>query len=222
MNILGVIPARYDSTRLKGKPLELINEKPLIQWVFESAIKYKKFKEVIIATDNEEIKKTALSFGANVCMTDKSHNSGTDRIAEVALKFNKNIDIIVNIQGDQLNFSKGVIEKLISPFEKNSLLKMSTIGSSLLEEERNNPNTVKVLVDKKNYAIYFSRASIPYIKEKISIPVLSHIGMYAYNRDFLLKFSKLKPSNLEICESLEQLRAFTYQKLKIKFLKLIL
>lgn len=205
MKVVAVIPARYESKRLRGKPLLKLNKKPIIQWVYEAAISTELFDEVIVATDDKKIYNFVVSIGGNVRMTNKNHKSGTDRIAEVVQDIDA--DIIVNVQGDQPFVTKQLLKKLISPFMKSGKPQMSTIACTLDQLEIDNPNTVKVVTDLNDRALYFSRSMIPYVRfENKQANYYAHIGLYAYRKDFLLKLTKLKQTPLESVEGLEQLR----------------
>jgi 3-deoxy-manno-octulosonate cytidylyltransferase (CMP-KDO synthetase) len=205
MKFLGVIPARYSSTRFPGKPLELINGKSMIEWVYKRTIK-SDLDKVIVATDDERIYNEVISFGGEAILTSKEHETGTDRIAEVSTKYPE-YEVIINIQGDEPLIEKNMINSLINPFIEDADLKMATLKFKLDNiEDINNPNIVKVITDNNNYAIYFSRSPIPYPRHMDMGNYYKHIGIYAYEREFLLGYSKLKQTSLEISESLEQLR----------------
>lgn len=206
MKILGVIPARYGSSRFEGKPLALINGKPMIEWVYKRALK-SNVDRLIIATDDLRIYEKVEEFGGEVMMTSKKHKTGTDRIIEVAKKWSE-YDVIINIQGDEPLIEPDMINQLIIPFLEDNTLKMATLKHEILNEKNiDNPNVVKVITDKDGYAIYFSRSPIPYNRDRKKIKYYRHIGIYGYNREFLLKYKKLEKSLLEDIESLEQLRA---------------
>ena len=196
MKIIGIIPARYSSTRLPGKPLIKILNKPMIQWVYEAVSKSKLLDKIIIATDDKRIFNCAKSFNANVAVTPHC-NSGTDRLAFVAKKIN--CDIVVNIQGDEPLIKPAMIDLAVKPLINNKYILVSTLATEFKSEnEIRNPNDVKVITDKNNYAIYFSRLPLS--------NSLKHIGLYVYRKDFLLKYSKMIQTPLEIAEKLEQLR----------------
>lgn len=206
MRIIGVIPARFKSTRFPGKPLVKILGKPMIEWVYESAIKCSELSEVIVATDDERILKVVKNFGGKALLTSSTHNCGSERVAE-AIKDVK-CDVVVNIQGDEPSIKPEYISKAISAFD-NPKTEVSTLIAPIFKEsEYNNPNIVKVVCDKKGYALYFSRANIPYLKSSRFTDTIAfrHIGLYAFKRNTLFKFVKLPPSKLETAESLEQLR----------------
>ncbi|MEG6585071.1 3-deoxy-manno-octulosonate cytidylyltransferase [Dendrosporobacter sp. 1207_IL3150] len=210
MNILCVIPARYSSTRLPGKPLADIAGKPMIQHVYERAKQAERPTTVLVATDHELVYQAVKSFGGEVMMTSADHPTGTDRLAEVANSF-PDADIIINVQGDEPLIEPKVIDDLASAFDDSPDLAMATLMTEMEEIEHNNPNAVKVITDLKGYALYFSRSIIPYPRVKdVGMPVHKHLGIYAYRRDFLLKYAKLSPTPLERTESLEQLRALEH------------
>lgn len=202
-----VIPARYSSTRLPGKPLKDICGKPMICRVFERAKLAKSVAEVIVATDDERIFQAVEKNFGRAVMTRADHKTGTDRLAEVAEKFS-DVDLIVNVQGDEPLIEADLIDELVAEFVKDENLQMATVATELREEdEMKNPNNVKVVVDKSNNALYFSRSLIPYPRNAGRAKVFKHIGIYAYRRNFLLSYSKMEPTPLEQTESLEQLRA---------------
>ena len=211
MKIYCVIPARYASTRLPGKPLADIAGKPMIQHVYERAKLAKLPAEVIVATDNELVFQAVQEFGGSVVMTASDHPTGTDRLAEVAQRLT-DADVIINVQGDEPLIPPTIIDDLAALFTNNQdELVMATLASPLLTEEQDNPAAVKVVTDLAGNALYFSRSLIPYPRNHpAELTFLKHIGIYAYRRDFLLKFAALKPTPLEQAESLEQLRALEH------------
>ncbi|MHA1378139.1 MAG: 3-deoxy-manno-octulosonate cytidylyltransferase [Candidatus Helarchaeota archaeon] len=201
-----VIPTRYHSTRLEGKILADICGKPMIYHVYHQVKKARKIDEIIVATDDVRIKDAVEKFNGNVIMTSKKHKTGTDRIGEVAS--NISTDIILNIQGDEPLIQPEVIDQLSDLISTNKKIQMATlVTDNILNDELNNPNDVKVVIDQNNYALFFSRALIPYPRNKKFARYYKHIGVYGYKRDFLLKFIKMKQTPLELAESLEQLRA---------------
>ena len=207
MKALCIIPARYSSTRLPGKPLKDICGKPMICRVFERASLAKSVDEVIVATDDERILKAVEKNGGRAMMTRADHKTGTDRLAEVAEKF-PDVEVIVNVQGDEPLIESSLIDELVAQFELNAELQMATVAVELNhEDEMKNPNNVKVIMDKKNNALYFSRSLIPYPRNSGKAKVYKHIGIYAYRRKFLLDYAKMDSTPLEESESLEQLRA---------------
>jgi 3-deoxy-manno-octulosonate cytidylyltransferase (CMP-KDO synthetase) len=209
-----VIPCRHSSTRLAQKHLiELSNGKTIFQMTYEQCIKTNADK-VVIATDNQEIFDRAKLFTQDVVMTDINHPSGTDRVAEVASSMSE-YDYIVNVQGDEPLIEPDSINKIIDAITKDSkAVSYSAMTPFISLGEVQNPNNVKVVVDKNNHALYFSRSIIPFNRNinKNSTHQLGykHLGLYAYKRDFLLKYTKLGPSNLSIVESLEQLRVLEH------------
>ena len=206
MRTLCVIPARYASTRLSGKPLADICGKPMICRVLERASRAQKPEKVIVATDDERIYDAVRAEGGEAIMTRADHPTGTDRLAEVAEAYPE-VDLIVNVQGDEPLIEPSVIDDLIAPFEMDENLPMATVMVRMEDAaEQLNPNNVKVIVDKLGYALYFSRSLVPYPRAAAG-PVYKHIGIYAYRRDFLLRYARLEPTPLERAESLEQLRA---------------
>lgn len=206
MRTLCVIPARYASTRLPGKPLADICGKPMICRVLERASRAQKPEKVIVATDDERIYDVVRAEGGEAILTRADHPTGTDRLAEVAEAYPE-VDLIVNVQGDEPLIKPSVIDDLIAPFEMDENLPMATVMVRMDDAaEQLNPNNVKVIVDKLGYALYFSRSLVPYPRAAAG-PVYKHIGIYAYRRDFLLRYARLEPTPLERAESLEQLRA---------------
>lgn len=207
MKVLCVIPARYASTRLPGKPLSMIAGKPMIQHVYERACQAQLPDEVVVATDNELVEQAVLGFGGKAVMTSPDHPSGTDRLAEVALMY-PDVDVIVNVQGDEPMIPSEVIDRLAEAFEGDADLDMATMKVVMDEEDYENPAAVKVVTDQRGYALYFSRSLMPYPRNKPEgFKVFKHVGIYAYRRNFLLKYAALTPTPLEKAESLEQLRA---------------
>ena len=206
MRTLCVIPARYASTRLPGKPLADICGKPMICRVWERARRAEKPERVIVATDDQRIYDAVRKDGGEAMLTRADHPTGTDRLAEVA-QAHAAVDLIVNVQGDEPLIEPSVIDERIALFEADENLQMATVMTRMEdEEEQKNPNNVKVVVDKLGYALYFSRSLLPYPRAAAA-PVYKHIGIYAYRRDFLLHYARLAPTPLEKAESLEQLRA---------------
>lgn len=202
-----IIPARYASTRLPGKPLIKIHDKTIIQWVYERACQSKLAQEVIIATDDERIYQSVKEFGGHVKMTASSHQSGSDRIAEIA-KENPDLKIIVNVQGDEPLITSESIDNAINCLISDKNADISTLIREITEQEEiSNPNIVKVVTDNFGKALYFSRAAIPYERVSGHAKFYAHIGLYAYRRNSLLKMTELPQTNLEKAECLEQLRA---------------
>lgn len=201
-----IIPARYDSSRLKGKPLIKVKDKPIIQWVWEKAVMARLADRVIIATDNEQIFKEAQEFGAEVEMTSSEHTSGSDRIAEVAQR-HPEISYIVNLQGDEPLITPESIDEVIKGV-KNDGADISTLIRILKDKKDiENPNCVKCVINNDGYAMYFSRSKIPYERNVGIAQIYGHLGIYGYKKESLLKMTEMEQSTLEMAESLEQLRA---------------
>lgn len=206
MKIACIIPSRYASTRLPGKPLRMIAGETLVHRVYERAALAKLPDIVIVATDNEKIEREVKSFGGRVMMTSPDHPTGTDRLAEVAASL-PDYDIVVNVQGDEPFINPDVIDSLAKMLAERDDLDMTTAAAPLKEDEYDDPSAVKVVVNQKGEALYFSRSLIPYPRNEFSVPPLKHVGIYAYRRDFLLAYAGMKQTPLEKTESLEQLRA---------------
>ncbi|HWA07496.1 MAG TPA: 3-deoxy-manno-octulosonate cytidylyltransferase [Ignavibacteria bacterium] len=213
--VIGVIPARYGSTRLPAKALAMIHGKPMIQHVYERCLKSKQLSEVLVATDDKRIFDTVINFGGNVVMTSKSHKSGTDRIGEAV----KNIkcDIVVNIQGDEPMIDPKNIDKAVDPLIRDKNINVSTLCFRISDiKEIYNPNVVKLVFGSNNNALYFSRSVIPFNRDNNKTEYFKHIGLYVYRKDYLLKLIKMKPSKLELTEKLEQLRVLeSGEKIKV-------
>lgn len=217
MAVVAIIPARFGSTRFPGKPLAMIGGKPMIQHVYESARKARGLDRVLVATDDRRIESAVRNFGGEVVMTSKEHVSGTDRLAEVARKIRA--DWVVNVQGDLPFIRSETIGRAVGPLRRDRSIAMGTARTPIYRhDEWLNPNVVKVVTDAKGFALYFSRAAIPFARANGAPSADSgervwghrHIGIYVYRRDFLLKFSRLRPAPLERTEGLEQLRALAY------------
>lgn len=212
MKFIGIIPARYQSTRFPGKPLALIGKKPMIRWVYEQVSKA--LDQVWVATDDERIAKSVKEFGGKVIITSASHKSGTDRCAEAArlLSADHNFDVVINIQGDEPFIHPDQIEQLKSCFTDKDASIATLIKKIENTEELFNPNRPKVVIDASHNALYFSRSPIPFVRgeeESFWLRVStfwSHIGMYAYNAEVLQEITRLEVARLEVAESLEQLR----------------
>ena len=218
MNTLCVIPARFASTRLPGKPLADIAGKPMIVRVYEQAAKATRLTEVIAAVDDQRVYDAVVQNGGNAMMTAKDHPTGTDRLAEVAAA-HPEAELIINVQGDEPMIEPALIDELAASFDDDPDLQMATVMSPMANQaDIDNPNNVKVVTDKKGYALYFSRSPLPYFREKTGMAVYKHIGIYAYKREFLLNYAKMAPTELEQTESLEQLRALE-NGYKIKVIK---
>lgn len=210
MKVIGIIPARYASSRFPGKPLAKLGGKYVIQRVVEQVGAV--LDDVYVATDDERIYNTVTSMGAKAVMTRSDHQSGTDRIAEALEKIGGNFDVVVNIQGDEPFIQKSQIETVVACFN-DADTQIATLGKKFATiEEAKNPNSPKIILDNRSYAMYFTRALAPYIRGKeecqwIDVyPFLKHIGLYAYRTEVLREVTKLPQSPLEIAEGLEQLR----------------
>jgi len=216
IKVIGVIPARYSSTRLEGKPLKDICGKPMVQYVYEASMKARLLNQVFVATEDQRIVDAVEKFGGLVRMTSSSHRTGTDRIAEVAAGI-VDTDIVVNIQGDEPLLLPDMIDEVIQPLLDEPDLPMSTLCIPILDEEKlSDPNVVKVVFDVNGYALYFSRSLIPYPRKKEHYLAYEHLGLYAYRKDFLMTYIKIPQTRLEIHESLEQLRVLeTGYRLKV-------
>ncbi|MCB9218370.1 MAG: 3-deoxy-manno-octulosonate cytidylyltransferase [Ignavibacteriales bacterium] len=204
VKVIGVIPARYSSSRFPGKVLASLNGKPMIQWVYENAAKSEFLDQLFVAVDDEKVKHAVENFGGKAVMTKINHQSGTDRIAEAVE--NIDADIIVNVQGDQPLFDATMIDEAVEPMIKDASILMSTIKTKISEEDYDDPAVVKVVTDENDYALYFSRSLIPFSRDKKKHDVFEHVGLYAYRKDFLIKVAQMPQSNLEKIEMLEQLR----------------
>jgi 3-deoxy-manno-octulosonate cytidylyltransferase (CMP-KDO synthetase) len=214
MKIVAIIPARFDSSRFPGKPLAEIQGKTMIHRVYEQT--KKAIDDVFVATDDQRIEAEVLNFGGKSIMTESSHKSGTDRLAEaikiIESSYNQEFDIIINVQGDEPFIHPEQIKELIGCFHDESTEIATLIKTIALNEEIFNPNLPKVVVDKDDYALYFSRSPIPYIRNMDKgdwsehFPYRKHLGMYGYRKEVLKKITLLPPSSLEIAESLEQNR----------------
>jgi len=205
--VLGVIPARYGSTRFEGKPLHIIAGKPMIQWVYERCGNTEYLSDIIVATDDQRIFDTVIAFGGNAMMTSSDHPSGTDRIAEVAQNYPE-YEIIVNIQGDEPMIAPQMIDRTVEPLLLNDEIPVCTpVRRIESQDDILNPNIVKVVRDYGGFALYFSRAPIPFDRDGKGLGTwYKHIGLYVYQRSFLLEYTKMKTSSLENTEKLEQLR----------------
>lgn len=214
MKVLGIIPARYNSSRFPGKPLIDLKGKTMIQRVYEGALKSEKLSRVIVATDDLRIFNEVKRFGGEVMMTKDTHPSGTDRCGEVANHFS-DIDVVVNIQGDEPLVDFRQLNALITAFEDENT-KIASLGiKDVTLDDINNTNRIKIVVDSKNNALYFSRSPIPnFVNSKgnplENYPFYRHIGLYAYRTSILKELVQLEPTKLEMIESLEQLRWLYY------------
>lgn len=201
-----IIPARYGSSRLEGKPLLKVNDKPIIQWVYEKAKSVKSADVVIVATDDERIYDAVKAFGGEVEMTSNEHKCGSDRIKEVADR-HEDFEYIINLQGDEPMIKQEMIEAVIDGV-KNHNADISTLIRPIEDKnEVENPNLVKCVIDNNGFALYFSRSKIPFERKENPAPFYGHIGIYGYTRKALTKMTTSPQTPLEISESLEQLRA---------------
>lgn len=208
MKKIAIIPARYQSSRFPGKPLALIKGKPMIQWVYEGVQEVREIDDLFVATDDIRIYKCVENFGGKALMTSPNHQCGSDRLAEsVELLKLKDDDIVINIQGDEPLIRKEMVKTLIHAFDDSEVY-MATLKKKItVESEIANNNVVKVITDTKDFAITFSRYALPFNRDNYAdIVYYKHIGIYAYKKWFLEKYSKMEKSFLEKCELLEQLR----------------
>lgn len=210
MKFIGIIPARYASTRFPGKPLALLGGKPVIQHVYEKVAAV--LEAAYVATDDERIYDVVKSFGGKVVMTRTDHKSGTDRIEEAIEKIGGEWDVVVNVQGDEPFVAKSQLDTICHCFD-DPTTQIATLGKPFESMEAvQNPNSPKIVVDNMGFAMYFSRSVIPYVRGKemsswlTHYPFLKHLGIYAYRKDVLRQVTQLPQSSLEIAESLEQLR----------------
>jgi 3-deoxy-manno-octulosonate cytidylyltransferase (CMP-KDO synthetase) len=201
---VGVIPARFAASRFPGKPLAPIAGKPLVQRVWEGARTAKRLARVLVATDDERIAAACRGFGAEAVLTRASHPTGTDRIAEAAAGIEA--DVVVNVQGDEPLIEGHVIDAAVAALEEDPEAAMSTVAHPCEPEGLDDPNRVKLVLDRRGRALYFSRSRIPFEREP-GARWLQHVGLYAYRRDFLLAFVRMEQTPLERTEALEQLRA---------------
>lgn len=213
MIIVAVIPARYAATRFPGKLMQVLGNKTIIRHVYDNTVSTGLFKDVFVVTDSEIIYKEISESGGKVIMSKKEHESGSDRIAEAIAEMN--IDVIVNVQGDEPFIKKEPLEKLVHLFN-DAGIQVASLMRKISKEEAANPNNVKVVTDKLDYALYFSRSIIPYQREeKMNAEYFLHVGVYAYKKEVLMNFTKWPQSSLEKIEKLEQLR-YLENGIKIK------
>lgn len=207
MKIIGVIPARYKSSRFPGKPLTEICGKPMIYWVYQQAKKVTEFDKVYVATDDERIRAACNEYDMEVILTSDQHNTGSDRVAEVAQKVEG--DLFVNVQGDEPVIHPEMIQQVISIFLEDDSVYFGSLKKEITDpEEIRAASTVKVVTDDKGDALYFSRSVIPSnIKDGKQARVFRHVGIYAYKKEFLLKFAAMEQTELELGEGIEPLRA---------------
>lgn len=210
MKFIGIIPARYASTRFPGKPLALLGGKPVIQHVYEKVAAV--LEAAYVATDDERLYDVVKSFGGQVVMTRTDHKSGTDRIEEAIEKIGGEWDVVVNVQGDEPFVAKSQLDTICHCFD-DPTTQIATLGKPFESMEAvQNPNSPKIVVDNMGFAMYFSRSVIPYVRGKemsswlTHYPFLKHLGIYAYRKDVLRQVTQLPQSSLELAESLEQLR----------------
>jgi 3-deoxy-manno-octulosonate cytidylyltransferase (CMP-KDO synthetase) len=211
--VVGIIPARYDSKRLPGKPLVLIHDRPMIQHVYQRASEATTLQQLVVATDDPRIQKAVAQFGGEVLMTSGEHLSGTDRVAEAARQLVLKDDaIVVNIQGDEPLLKAEMIDSLVQNLQENGDVPMATLAYPETDNhDLTDPGVVKVVLDAKWRALYFSRSPIPAVRDRSSPPpYYKHLGFYGYRNGFLQEFTKLSPGVLEKLEKLEQLRALEH------------
>lgn len=212
MSIIGIIPARYASSRFPGKPLAELAGRPMIQHVYERACRATSLEEVMVATDDERIFNAVREFGGEAVMTDPNHLTGTDRLAEVARRLSS-AQVIVNIQGDEPLINPAAIDAVAVPLRDNADIHMASVMTPLADPTlAAEANIVKVVTDLNGFALYFSRSPIPRPRDPLALPGpwKRHLGLYAYQRDFLLTLSELPPTPLEKLEMLEQLRVLEH------------
>ncbi len=209
IKILCVIPSRIGSTRLARKALVPIQGKPMIQWTYENARRCSSLTKLVVATDSPEIAEVITNCGGTVEMTDPKIATGSDRAAVVAER-HPEMDVIINLQGDEPFIKPQMLDELIKPFFQTDMPEMATLAFPLLPHEITDPGIVKLVTDLKQNALYFSRSMIPYQRQQTAVPLYHHMGLYAFRRDFLLRFTKLPQTPLELTESLEQLRALEH------------
>ena len=212
-DVVGIIPARYDSKRLPGKPLVLIHDRPMIQHVYQRASEATTLQQLVVATDDPRIQKAVAQFGGEVLMTSGEHLSGTDRVAEAARQLVLKDDaIVVNIQGDEPLLRAEMIDSLVQNLQENGDVPMATLAYPDTDNhDLTDPGVVKVVLDAKWRALYFSRSPIPAVRDRSSPPpYYKHLGFYGYRNGFLQEFTKLSPGVLEKLEKLEQLRALEH------------
>jgi 3-deoxy-manno-octulosonate cytidylyltransferase (CMP-KDO synthetase) len=208
-NAIAVIPARYGSKRFPGKPLAPIAGVPLIVRVMQAAQKAQRINDVMVVTDDERIAAAVKQFGGQVFMSNKPHATGSDRVAELVERIG--CERIVNLQGDEPFIASDVIDKVAEALDNPDVVMSSACSLLKDRSEADNPNVVKVVLDRNGDALYFSRSHIPYLRaDGQAAPIYRHIGLYGFRRDFLLKFAAMERTPLEKCESLEQLRALEH------------
>ncbi len=208
--VVAVIPSRYRSTRLPGKPLALIDGKPMIEHVWRRASGARHVDAVIVATDDDQIARTVDQFGGIAVMTRSDHATGTDRLAEVARELT--CDLIVNVQGDEPLITPAAIDAAVAPLVGRASERMGTLRKRLTDpDDLDNPSIVKLVIDHQGYALYFSRSPIPHVRPGQSAPTMwRHLGLYVYQRQFLLEMAAMPQTPLELAEGLEQLRVLEH------------
>jgi len=208
--VVAVIPSRYRSTRLPGKPLALIDGKTMVEHVWRRASDAHRVDAVVVATDDEHVADAVSTFGGIAVMTRADHATGTDRLAEVASELQ--CDLVVNVQGDEPLITPAAIDDAIAPLAANPGERMGTLRKRIDDPaDHDNPSIVKMVVDQQGYALYFSRARIPYVRPgQPAAPAWRHLGLYVYRRTFLLELARLPQTPLELAEGLEQLRVLEH------------
>jgi 3-deoxy-manno-octulosonate cytidylyltransferase (CMP-KDO synthetase) len=201
--VIGIIPARYESTRFPGKPLAKIHDRPMIQWVVEAAGSARQIDEIYVATDDKRIAEAAKNTAARAVMTPSDIASGSDRVAVVARQ--KEADIIINIQGDEPLISGEDLDRGVRALRRNKDLSVASFRAPCPEEDFENPDVVKVVSDAQNHSLYFSRSPVPFLRGE-KTDVYQHVGIYIYRREALFSFLRMKSTALEKAEKLEQLR----------------
>lgn len=213
MNIVAVIPARYAATRFPGKLMQMLGKKPIIRHVYDNTVATGLFNEVFVVTDSKIIYKEIKENGGKVLMSRKEHESGSDRIAEAVADLD--VDIIVNVQGDEPFIKKEPLEKLVHLFNDPDV-QVASLMRKISKEEARNPNNVKVVTDRSGHALYFSRSIIPFQRDEgLHNEYFLHVGVYAYKKEVLMNFTKWPQASLEKTEKLEQLR-YLENGIKIK------
>jgi 3-deoxy-manno-octulosonate cytidylyltransferase (CMP-KDO synthetase) len=213
MRVIGIIPARYEASRLPGKPLLEIDGRPMIEHVYRRASCAPSLAEVWVATDDERVLRACAAFGGKAMLTREDHRSGTDRLAEAVAGLAA--DVVVNVQGDEPLLDPETIEAVVAPLRADPSLQMATVATPIRERrDEEDPSVVKVVLDRRGHALYFSRLPIPYYRDVQrdvqSPPRMKHLGLYAYRREFLLGYPRMDSTPLEQAECLEQLRALEH------------
>jgi len=208
--VIAVIPARYRSTRLPGKPLALIDGRPMVEHVYRRAAGARRIDATVVATDDERVATAVDAFGGIAVMTRADHATGTDRLAEVASHLQ--CDLVINVQGDEPLLTSDAIDAAVAPLAGENMDVMSTLRKRLDDpSDLTNPSVVKLVIDRLGYAIYFSRTAIPFVRPGEAVPAMwRHMGLYVYRREFLLELAALPQTPLEVAEGLEQLRVLEH------------